>query len=967
MTDLPTKLAQLEALRPTFGAAWVEAQIAALRAEESAAVVQKMEADTITGSSQTTVLGDQHIHAAPPDEQRARAERALLSYLRATGHSCNTVQLARIDPKEGRHHAEMRLEQVYIGLNTERQVELRADELRQPSAQQRRPEGATVPVTALEALDRPHPARLLLLGAPGSGKSTFVNHLALCLAGACLGTRDQAEAAHGAALLERLAPHWTRGALLPVRVVLRELAAFPALVNAATGSLALLHAFLTVALAPHSEALDLLVEALSAGRALLLFDGLDEVEAGPTLVRVTACIAAAAGVYKRSPVLVTCRVLDYQANPQRRLPGFQVETLAALDDAQIDAFIAAWHAEVAATGRAMLGDAAGLRQALASSADLRGMARQPLLLTMMAIVHAGKGKLPDARALLYSECIELLLLRWRKEPDAPDLLLQLGLPEFKESDLIKVMARIGFAAHNRSARDPNAEDRPADLSRNAVRDELDAAFTYYVADEERRAALVVRLLNAIATRNGLLLKQSGEGGELYSFPHRSFQEFLAGYHLSLQGDYDRLVWARAGQVAWHEALRLMVSYQALSQTPPGQTLQLIWALLAHGSPLEQTLAGELLALVGYARAAGYLAQWAGPAGWWAQACTTMRGVATAASATADARLRARAGMALGQLCYGSVAALAQPGAAPPAPDPRLLDPATGDAPDGHYWCAIEPGPFWYGDETEEEDDDTEEEDDDTEEEDDDTENDKHNKVADPLQQMALDYSFKLARFPVTNAEYARFIADGGYAREEWWTEEGWKFLQPGGHRFDDQAQRITLPRYWDDPEQNSPLQPVTGISWYEAAAYATWLTAQGHATGWLPMDSTIRLPTSLEWERAARHPDQRRYPWGDDAPTPERANYAATAIKLPSPVGCFPAGATVCGAEDLLGNVRQWMATPYKSPEQLAAEKDFAPETVVLQSYSDFGDDLERLSCGSRYRFFPNIRYGSLGIRLVWS
>ncbi len=427
--------------------------------------------------------------------------------------------------------------------------------------------------------------------------------------------------------------------------------------------------------------------------------------------------------------------------------------------------------------------------------------------------------------------------------------------------------------------------------------------------------------------------------EVYSFPHRSFQEFLAGYHLSLQGDYDRLVWERAGQVAWHEALRLMVSYQALSQTPPGQTLQLIRALLADGSALERTLAGELLALVGYARAAGYLAQWAGPAGWWAKACTTLHAVTTAASATADARLRARAGMALGQLCYGSVAALAQPGAAPPAPDPRLLDPATGDAPDGRYWCAIKPGPFWYGDETK-------------------------NKN---LRQVSLDYGFKLARFPVTNAEFARFIADGGYEREEWWTPEGWKFLQPGGHPYDDQAQRITLPRYWDDSRFNRPTQPVVGVSWYEAAAYAIWLTAQGHANGWLPLDSTIRLPTSLEWERAARHTDKRRYPWGDEPPTPERANYAATAIKLPSPVGCFPAGAAVCGAEDLLGNVRQWMATPYKSPEQLAAKKDFTPNTVILMSYSDFTDDLEQLSCGSRNRNIP-LYWGYLrGIRLVWS
>ncbi|MEI8167764.1 MAG: hypothetical protein WCG26_15390, partial [Chloroflexales bacterium] len=507
------------ALVAALGDTTVDAALAAEGTAPDATVALRMTAQTITNAEQTVVYGDQHIHEAPLDETRARAEGALTDYLYAARHGCNTVQLARIDPKDGRHQTEMRLEQVYISLNTERQIAKRQPTKRPPARWgDRTPEVVTV----LAALDQAHPARVLLLGGPGSGKSTFVNHLALCLAGACLGERVADEAARGAALLARLAPHWTHGALLPVRVVLRELAAFPPLVHAATGTLplALLHDFLASASAPHEVALDLLREALRDGRALLLFDGLDEVEAGPLLERVTACIGAAQGVYPRSPVLVTCRVLDYEANAHRHMPGFQVERLARLDDDQIDAFITAWHAEVAATGRTMLGDAAGLRQALTGRPDLRDMARQPLLLTMMTIVHAGKGTLPDARALLYSECIELLLLRWRKEPDETDLLLRLGLPEFKEPDLLKVLARLGFVAHNRSVRDPAAEDRPADLSGAEVKAELDAAFTHYVADEERRAGLVVRLLNAFATRNGLLLKHSSEQGQVYTFLHR---------------------------------------------------------------------------------------------------------------------------------------------------------------------------------------------------------------------------------------------------------------------------------------------------------------------------------------------------------------------------------------------------------------------------------------------------------------
>ena len=928
MSDIATKIAQLEALRPTFGAAWVDEQIAALHAkgavQEISGVRQEVRGEEVSNIRQVIAA---NYYEAPPDEQHARSEQGMIGYLCALRHGCNTVQLGRIDPRDGRHHAEMRLEQVYIGLNTERQADM----------QREQPGDKTRAVPVLEAIGQPHPARLMLLGGPGSGKSTFVNHLALCLAGACLGERDPSESERGAALLSRLAPHWSHGALLPIRVVLRELAVFPPLRNASNGSLALLHAFLGHAIAPHAEALNLLIEALAAGRALLLFDGLDEVEAGRILVNITECISAVAGIYTRSPVLVTCRVLDYQANPQRQIPGFQTESLAPLDDVQINAFVDAWHAEIATTGRTMLGSAEGLRQALSASADLRAMARQPLLLTMMAVVHAGKGRLPDARALLYSECIELLLLRWRKEPDEPDLLAQLGLPDFKESDLIKVMARIGFAAHNRSAQQPEKSDHPADLSRTAVRDELDAAFTYYQPDEERRAALVVRLLNAIATRNGLLLKQSSEGGEVYTFPHRSFQEFMAGYHIGLQDDYDRLVDERASQVIWHESLRLMVSYQALTQAPLGPTLQVIRDLLGNDAALVKTLAGELLSLVGYARAAGYRDRWAGPRGWWADACVTLRTVSTAASDLADAPLRARAGMALGQICYGPVETLTVPGTTPNAPDPRLLDLKTGNSPNGRYWCPVEPGPFWYGDDRKGE-----------------------------LQQKTLDDGFKIAHFTVTNAEYARFIAADGYRRQEWWTPEGWKFLQPGGHPYDDQEQLITLPRFWGDPDLNSPLQPVVGVSWYEAAAYCMWLTEQGHQDGWLPKDAEIRLPTSLEWERAARHTDKRHYPWGDDEPTAERANYDGSAIDTTAPIGCFPIGAAVCGAEDMVGNVCEWMCSADEQPERV--QKDFTPDTGVLLSRSYFSSDLEQLCCGSRDWGDPYYGYDYFrSFRVIWS
>jgi formylglycine-generating enzyme required for sulfatase activity len=246
-------------------------------------------------------------------------------------------------------------------------------------------------------------------------------------------------------------------------------------------------------------------------------------------------------------------------------------------------------------------------------------------------------------------------------------------------------------------------------------------------------------------------------------------------------------------------------------------------------------------------------------------------------------------------------------------DPRLLNVQTGDAPLGGYWCDIDAGPFWYGDE-------------------------RHAA----LREMTLPYSYRIARYPVTNAEYRRFIEAGGYQERRWWTENGWRYTG-----------FLTQPFYWENATYNQPTQPVVGVTWWECAAYCAWLTEAGRAAGWLPATDEIRLPTSLEWERAARGTDQRRYPWGDAPPDPERANYDATGVGQPTPVGCFPAGAAACGTLDMAGNVMEWMSTPVEQRDQMAARKDFTPNERVLLSWSMFRNNSAQLSCGARGRYDP--------------
>jgi formylglycine-generating enzyme required for sulfatase activity len=160
-----------------------------------------------------------------------------------------------------------------------------------------------------------------------------------------------------------------------------------------------------------------------------------------------------------------------------------------------------------------------------------------------------------------------------------------------------------------------------------------------------------------------------------------------------------------------------------------------------------------------------------------------------------------------------------------------------------------------------------------------------------LPQHLLDLpAFKISRYPVTVAQYAQFVSDNGYAKNEYWLEHGarWK------------AERTHPDIGWDDPAFNVANQPVIGITWFEAQAYCRWLSAQ--------LGTPVRLPSEAEWEKAARGTDGRIYPYGSELDE-SRFNCDSTQIGAPCAVGLFPANASPYGALDMCGNVFQWTSS----------------------------------------------------------
>jgi iron(II)-dependent oxidoreductase len=171
--------------------------------------------------------------------------------------------------------------------------------------------------------------------------------------------------------------------------------------------------------------------------------------------------------------------------------------------------------------------------------------------------------------------------------------------------------------------------------------------------------------------------------------------------------------------------------------------------------------------------------------------------------------------------------------------------------------------------------------------------------------------FRIARAPVTNAEFAAFIEADGYRAREFWSDAGWAW------REQRQAER---PVYWRtkrdgvwtvrryrDVEAVAPNAPVVFITWFEAEAWCRW--------------AKRRLPSEAEWEVAATGEaassgtqlsgNRRRWPWGDARPTPAQANLDF-AFDRPIDVGALAAGDSAFGCRQMIGNVWEWTASDFQ-------------------------------------------------------
>ncbi len=739
---------------------------------------------------------------------------------------------------------------------------------------------------ALAAISRTENKKLVLLGAPGSGKSTLVNYVTLCLVGDRLAGEHGEDSNVTQDELRQYGWELSHLRLWPVRIILREYAAR----GLAQGQgiwefIAADLSRLTVGMAGY---VPLLKKRLQAEGGLLLLDGLDEVEKA-TAVRTALKnnIELFARNYGKVRIVVTSRPYAYGSGWE--LNNFKVTRLLSFSDEQIHFFIEQWYKVMSQQDAILYAEDAeaysqSLNRQIEKTDSLRQMARHPLLLTMMVYIHRGRegGELPQRREKLYRLSVTLLLDLWRRSKtvlgeEAQELADTLGMDA---EQLQKALAEVAFDAHREQRMDAQTADISGKMLVGTLLKYKGKTSMVYSDD----------LIEYVRDRAGLLEdhgKNADGSDDVYRFPHRTFQEYLAAMYLLNKPDFPKelVALARQNPAHWREVVLLA---GAAAQT----TLQ--WGLIE--------------ALTGYRTAdnAG------GEADWWGaflagQVIAENETLALDADAPQEKVARVRAwqealvvqGMLPVQDRALAGQALALLGDTRPGVGVIVCDGVV--LPDILWGEEVPAGTYVY----------------------------QKDKVQ-------ITEPFRLACYPITNGQFQCFVDAADGHDGAWW------------QGIPDKEREFSDPAF---PYANHPRERV---SWYQAVAFCRWLSAH--------LDEEIRLPREVEWEVAARYPDGVSYPWGNTFDS-EKANTDEGGVGQTTAVGSYPAGKnSALNLYDLSGNVWEWCANKYKTPDDVAVDR--SNDTRVLRggSWYDFDNPAR---AASRYSLTPGPRHDAVGFRVV--
>jgi formylglycine-generating enzyme required for sulfatase activity len=740
--------------------------------------------------------------------------------------------------------------------------------------------------------------RLIFVGDPGSGKSTFAQYLALFLAELQLNTEK--------GFSTDTESRWPHGPLTPIFIDIRKFVDrddFPNVDLPITIEY-FWHYVSNFLLGLNNKFSHELLDDLIAGRALVIFDGLDEAFAPRGVLhgqekriqQLCEFIKKLGKKFSKSRLIVTTRPHEFISVQKEFVKyGFKIAHMEKLQTKQMLLLARNLYASVGLSQIDAELKAKQLNNELVSVSDF--LKNRPLFLTLMVMLSLNPKtkRLPSKKGSLLNESVFLLIDRWTK-----GRLSSTSLQELKQEDTREIFNSLENIAHR-------AQDHISTVKDQTVSLPIGDIYAEFYGYEQR----VFEIVNYLTKQAGILepVELDPYGKEQFKFSHRSFQEFLAASYLVKQGDY-RAVREKIQKtyLQWREPCILIGDL--LAEKEPNSVWLLIEELVSVETSEESDyqswnpiwLASNLIInqknfIVSSKEKHSSLVD-------------ILKGklrLLLAIPKVLSATDRVECGIALGYLGDNR-------------PGVGLNENGIPDI----DWCYVPPTKFLMG-----------------------LTNDQlillkgmpwagEWSYDDEIPGHLVDLpEFYISRYPVTIKQYQAFLkAKDGYWNDEWWTKIGLEL-------------RPVLEHPVDATDNLPDNLPQNFVSWFEAIAFCRWLSQK--------LSLEIKLPSEAEWERAARGVDGRFFPWGNDY-DPAYCNVAETGIGGPSPVGCFAFPNKNLGDNtplDLCGNVWEWCTTIFQKER----------ETPYMYPYSDKdgretlerGDDSITTTRGGSFTNIPHL------------
>lgn len=768
---------------------------------------------------------------------------------------CGEMELMGMELKHG---VGVRLNHVYVPLATSAGTAERenTESLQREDAGFPMSEGHESRKLLLELLNK---RSLYVSGDPGSGKSTFCRWVTWL---ACNGALPPADVPAPKEYSETF-PDQLRGRL-PVLVRLRDFWQHLPVAGVRTVGLGGLEQALQDWLTSQRlPGLDwaCLKGHMEQGSALLMLDGVDEVppirgdKTGEWYPREMLLTGLGEAVRRWTEagnrLLVTSRPYGLAAGQHERL-GLTDAPILGLDRPLQSLLIRRWFVRLKESRDLGLETSGAMIDHLHVEAGLDELAANPLLLTAMCIIYDQGKRLPHDKYVLYDRIVDTVLHKRYAERERTD-------------PIRGRLAAVALGMHTgdglgqkRAAPEATASESEIDLLLQAYQ-RVDGSIDQGLSD-------TVRAREDLLSQSGLLVAR---GDREASFYHLSIQEFLAAERLFLLGGRERqgfveLLLARGTSPGWRNTLSFLFGC-LIEKFSPHLGVEWLEDLVGRVSlpDVDPARRGQEGGIWNLALVLGDCLQiLVGREVTVPEDLQVFFRTCVLRAIEQEIPIRQRHNLAVAMGRLG---------------DPRIVgDLRIRAHPEGHPgYVKIPPGTYRVGDEKE---------------------------------PFGLTEPFWLSRYPVTNSQYAYFVADRGYARRELWSDEGWRWLEEaeskgaGSRSPDDQepgsrtpvspVRGSLTPSLWRDPAYNAPNQPVVGVSFWEAEAFCRW------AGG--------RLPAEREWEAAARGTQGREYPWSD-AWEDGICNSFEAGLGGTSAVGVFPRSRSAeLQLEDMAGNVWEW-------------------------------------------------------------